>query len=195
LKRIPQEENMAELLARNWWVVALRGVIAVLFGLMALLWPGITLVALVYLFGAYVFVDGICTLATALQSHAERPRWWALLLEGLAGIAAGVIAFVWPGITALTLLYLIAVWAIATGVFEIIAAIRLREEIEGEWFLGLSGLASALFGVLVVIWPGAGALSVIWLIGAYAIVFGGLLVVLAFRLHAMLPSAHRPAAS
>jgi uncharacterized membrane protein HdeD (DUF308 family) len=186
---------MAELLARNWWVLALRGAIAVLFGLMALFWPGITLLALVYLFGAYAFVDGIFAVVTAVQSHADRPRWWALLLEGLAGIAAGVIAFVWPGLTALTLLYLLAAWAIVTGVFAIIAAFRLHEEIEGEWLLGLSGLASAVFGVLVLIWPGAGALSVIWLIGAYAIVFGGLLVVLAFRLHGMLPSGQRPATS
>jgi len=162
-------------------MLALRGVIAVLFGILAFIWPGLTLWALVYLFGAYVLVDGVFALVTAFRGRETNDRWWVLLLEGLAGITAGIIAFIWPGMTAFVLLYLIAAWAIVTGVIEIVAAIRLRKEIEGEWVLALSGLASIIFGVLMVLWPGAGALAVVWLIAAYAIFFGILLIFLAFR--------------
>jgi uncharacterized membrane protein HdeD (DUF308 family) len=169
-------------LARNWWAVALRGVAAVLFGVAALIWPGLTLGILVLLFGAYVLVDGIFALILAIQRATHHTRWWPLLLEGLAGIVVGLLTFFWPGITALVLLVLIASWAIVTGFLELIAAMELRREIANEWLLGLSGLASVLFGVLLILMPGAGALALVWLIGVYALVFGILLLGLAYRL-------------
>jgi uncharacterized membrane protein HdeD (DUF308 family) len=138
---------------------------------------------LVLLYGAYVLVDGILAIIAALSKRqGSGLPWWTLLLEGLLGIAAGIVAFVWPGITALFLLFVIASWAIVTGVFEVIAAIKLRKEIEGELWLALSGILSIIFGVLLFVRPGAGALTVVWLIGAYAIFFGILLLALAFRL-------------
>lgn len=172
-------------LARNWWAVALRGAFAILFGFLAFVWPGVTVGALVILYGAYALADGIFALISAFKAAEAHLRWWPFVWEGLFGIAAGVIAFVYPGITALVLLYIIAFWAILTGIFEISAAVRLRREITGEWALGLAGLASVVFGILLVVFPGAGVLAVIWLLGAYAIAFGLLLLVVAFRLRAM----------
>jgi uncharacterized membrane protein HdeD (DUF308 family) len=147
--------------------------------------PGITLTALVLLYGAFALVDGVFAVAAALFGRRRGMPWWAMLVEGLFGIAIGILTFAWPGITALALLYLIAAWAVITGVFEIAAAIRLRQEIQGEWLLALSGALSVLFGVVLVLYPGAGALAVVWLIGAYAIAFGVLLLVLGFRLRSL----------
>jgi uncharacterized membrane protein HdeD (DUF308 family) len=169
-------------LARNWWAVALRGALAIIFGVLAFFWPGASLAALVLLFGAYALVDGIFAVIAAFRTADRGGRWGMLAIEGVAGIAAGILAFVWPGITAIVLLYLIAAWAIVTGVLEIAAAIQLRREITNEWLLGLGGLASIVFGVLLLFNPAAGALAVVWLIAAYALVFGVLLVALAFRL-------------
>ncbi len=179
-------------LARNWWTLALRGLLAILFGLAAFAWPGITLAVLVLLFGAYALVDGVFAIVAAVRTAERRGHWWVLLLEGLAGITAGILTFLWPGITAFVLLYLIAAWAIVTGVLEIIAAVRLRREIEGEWLLALSGVASVVFGLLLAVFPGAGALAVVWIIGAYALVFGLLLVALGFRLRGRLRSGAAP---
>jgi len=173
---------MMEVLARNWWALALRGLFAILFGLLAFAWPGLTLAALVILFGAYALVDGVFALLAAVRAAEAHERWWLFVLEGLAGIAAGLLTFMWPGITALALLYLIAWWAVITGIFEIAAAIRLRKEISGEWALGLGGAASVIFGLVLLFRPGVGALAVIWLIGTYAFVFGVLLLMLGFRL-------------
>jgi uncharacterized membrane protein HdeD (DUF308 family) len=174
---------MVMTLAHNWWVLALRGLCAIIFGILAFVWPGVTLGVLVLLYGAYALVDGVLAIIAALSKRqGSGLPWWALLLEGLLGIAAGIVTFVWPGITALFLLFLIAGWAIMTGIFEIIAAIRLRKEIEGELWLALSGIVSIIFGVLLFVRPGAGALTVVWLIGAYAIFFGIFLLALAFRL-------------
>src|SRR3954454_23547594 len=160
---------MVIVLARNWWALALRGLFAVLFGIAAFAWPGITLGALVLLYGAFALVDGVFAIAAALAGQARRAPWWALLIEGVAGIAVGIMTFAWPGITAIALLYLIAAWALVTGVFEVVAAIRLRKEIQGEWMLALSGILSILFGLALVANPAAGALAVVWLIGAYSI--------------------------
>ena len=155
---------------------------AVLFGIAAFAWPQATLTVLVLLFGAYAVVDGVFALVYAFGSG--RPFRGTRIVEGLASVVVGVIALAWPGITALALLYLIAAWAVITGILEIVAAIDLRKVIENEWLLGLSGSASVIFGVIVAVWPGAGALALLWLIGGYAIVFGGLLIALAFRLRA-----------
>jgi uncharacterized membrane protein HdeD (DUF308 family) len=173
---------MLTMLARNWWVVALRGVFAIIFGVLAIVWPGITLLALITLFGAYALVDGIFAVIAGIASYGRNERWWAVLLEGIAGIILGVLTFLWPGTTALVLVYFIAAWALITGVFEIAAAIRLRKEIQGEWMMVLSGILSIVFGLFLVIAPGAGALGLTLVIGAYAIVFGILLIILAFRL-------------
>jgi len=173
-------------LSRNWWVLLLRGVVAILFGVAAFLWPGPTLYVLVLLFGAYALLDGLFALFAAMSGHFSGDNLWALLLEGIIGIGVGIVTFAWPGVTGLALLYLIAFWAITTGVFEIVAAFRLPRHIGGGWLLALSGLLSVLFGVLLVIAPGEGALAVIWLIAAYAISFGILLVALSLQL-----AAHR----
>jgi uncharacterized membrane protein HdeD (DUF308 family) len=170
-------------LSRNWWLVALRGLAAIVFGVLAFVWPAITLWALVLLFGAYMLVDGIFAIVAAVRAAGREARWWLLLIEGVLGVLAGLVATFWPGLTALALLYFIAAWAIVSGILEIVGAIRLRREIEGEWALGLSGALSLLFGVLLVVIPApAGLLSLVWLIGAYALAFGVLLLVLAFRL-------------
>jgi uncharacterized membrane protein HdeD (DUF308 family) len=172
---------MLDDLARNWWLILLRGVLAIIFGVLAFVWPGITLVALVLLYGAFAFTDGVISIAAAIWGGAAAPRWW-LALVGIFGIAAGVLTLLWPGITALVLLLFIAGWAIATGVMQIIGAIRLRKEIEGEWLLIASGVLSVAFGVLLAAWPGAGAIAMVLVIGAFAIMEGVLLVAFGFKL-------------
>jgi uncharacterized membrane protein HdeD (DUF308 family) len=174
-------ENLAETLSRNWWVLLLRGIVAILFGVLAFVRPGISLASLLLLFGAYALADGVLGTWTAISHRKDRENWWVLLLEGLVGIGVGVLTLIKPGLTALALLFYIAIWAIATGVLEIVAAVRLRKEIEGEWGLILAGLASGAFGVLLMARPGSGALAVLWLIASYAILFGILFVVLAFK--------------
>jgi len=173
---------MTDTLARNWWVVGLRGLLALLFGVLVFFWPGISLVMLVLLFGAYALLDGVFAIVSSVRAAKRQKRWWLFLLQGITGIIVGIGAVIWPGITALVLLYIIAAWAIVTGVFEIVAAVQLRKEIEGEWLLALGGIASVVFGVLLVGFPSAGALAVVWLIGAYSMLFGILFMILAFRL-------------
>ena len=165
----------------RWWAVLIRGIAAVLFGVVALFRPGISLALIVLLFGAYALVDGIFSIVAAFRDDTGAP-WWALLIEGLAGIAAAAIAFISPGITALVLLYLVAGWAIVTGFAEIFEAVRLRKLIEKEWLLALTGVLSIVFGVLIAVQPRAGLTTLIWLIGIYAILFGVMLISLAFRL-------------
>jgi uncharacterized membrane protein HdeD (DUF308 family) len=172
---------MTQSLAKNWWALALRGLAAVIFGILAFAWPGITLQALVLMFGVYALIDGIFDLVAAFRGENRRARW-ALILEGLLGIAAGVVAFVWPETAAVALLFVIAAWAIITGVLEIIAAVRLRREIDNEWLLGIAGVLSILFGLALVLFPGAGLLTLVFLIGGYAIVFGVLMIALGLRL-------------
>lgn len=170
---------MLHSLARNWWALALRGLVAVLFGLFTLLVPGITFITLVLVFGAYALADGVFNLIAFFRVPSHH---WALLVEGLIGGIAGVVTFAWPAITGLVLLYIIAFWAIFTGIFEIVAGIQLRKAVANEWLLVLMGLLSLLFGGLIVFSPGLGVLAIAVWVGAYALVFGAALLALAFRL-------------
>jgi uncharacterized membrane protein HdeD (DUF308 family) len=172
---------MLATLSRNWWVLLVRVIAAILFGIAALLWPELALVTLVLMFAAYAFIDGILNIVFALQ-HRGHPRWWVTLLEGVIGVVAGIAAFLWPDMAGFVLLNFIAFWAILTGILRIVLAIRLREEIQGEFWMGLGGALSILFGILIILFPGAGALSIVWMIATYAILFGVIMVVLAFRL-------------
>jgi uncharacterized membrane protein HdeD (DUF308 family) len=172
---------MLDNLSRYWWLLALRGVAAILFGILAFIWPQLTLEVLIILFGVYVLIDGVSNIITAFSRRETNDRWWVMLLEGVVGILAGVLTFLYPSLTAVILLYFIAAWAILTGVLEIVAAVRLRQEITGEWALALSGIFSIIFGILLVLFPGTGALAVVWIIGTYAIIFGALLIYLAFK--------------
>jgi uncharacterized membrane protein HdeD (DUF308 family) len=168
-------------LAKNWWLLLLRGIAAVLFGVLAFGWPGLTLLTLILLYGAYALVDGVIAIIAAITGGAPAARWW-LAIVGLLGIAVGAFTFLVPGMTALILLFTIGGWAVAIGVLQIIGAIRLRKEIDNEWLLILSGVISVLFGVAIVAQPGAGALALVWLIGAYAIIAGVLYIGLSLRL-------------
>jgi uncharacterized membrane protein HdeD (DUF308 family) len=173
---------MLRTLAQNWWALVLRGVCAVLFGVGAFVWPGITVALLILLYGAYTLVEGVLGVAWALVGRQAGSFPWGVLLAGLAGIAVGIVTFVSPGLTALALLYLIAAWAIVRGVFEVIAAISLRRDLENEWLLALSGLLSVALGVLLMVAPGAGALALLWWIGGFAIIAGILMIMLGMRL-------------
>jgi uncharacterized membrane protein HdeD (DUF308 family) len=173
---------MLSRIARYWWVLLLRGIFATLFGVFAIVWPGITLWVLIIVFGAYALVDGVAGIALGISGRVNGRTWWEMILLGLLGVVAGVVAFLWPGLTAVILLFIIAWWAIIRGVLEIIAAIKLRKIIQGEWLLILSGLLSVAFGVLLLLRPGAGALAVMWLIGIYMIVFGITAIALSLRL-------------
>jgi len=168
-------------LAKNWWLMTLRGVCAVLFGVLALTWPHITLAALVLLFGVYAMADGLISLYAAIRGDTPVSRWW-LALVGALGVGAGLAAFFMPGATALVLLYLIAAWAILVGALEIIGAIRLRKEINDEWMLILSGLLAVAFGAILFMRPAAGALAITLLIGAFAIVLGVMMIMFSLRL-------------
>ena len=168
--------------ARNWWALVLRGVLGMLFGEITFVAPAAALAALVLLFGAYALVDGVFNIVAALRDARGERGWWTLLLSGVAGVLAGLVAFAAPGFSALVLLYVIAVWAVVTGVLEIAAAIRLRRHITGEWLMALNGALSVAFGALVIIAPMVGALTVVLLIGAYAFVSGLLLIALGVRL-------------
>jgi len=170
-------------LSRVWWALVLRGALSILFGVLAFIFPGGTLEALVILFGAYALVDGVTALIAAV-AHARPGQTWALLVEGLFGIGAGVVTFAYPGLTLVALLMLIAVWSIITGLLEIVAAVRLRQQIQGEWALALAGVLSTLFGVGLFVAPGAWTLAVVYLIGAYFVLFGITMIALAMQLRA-----------
>ncbi len=173
---------MLGLLAHRWWVFLLRGILAVLFGIAALLWPALTLATLVLVFGAYVLADGLFAVVGGIASIGANQRWWALLLEGIVGILAGLAALFYPRLTELTLLYVIAAWAVVTGVMEIVSAIRLRKEIDNEGMMALSGVLSIALGVVLFLFPGAGALGATLTIGVYALISGIAYIVLSFRL-------------
>ena len=175
---------MLGLVARDWWVFAIRGIAALVFGILAFIWPETTLTVLVFLFGAYVLVDGASLLVALARGDAvARRHAWAVGIIGVLGIVAGVVTFVWPGLTALSLLYLVAFWAIAMGTFQVIAAIALRRELDGEFWLALGGVASIAFGAFLVVSPGEGLLSLVWLVGIWSVVFGVSSLGLADRLH------------
>jgi len=169
-------------MTRNWWLVVVRGLLSILFGLIAFFWPGLTLLLLILTFGVYAIVDGVFAMLSGLVSSKYSSRWWVFLLEGIVSVAAGVIALMRPGLTGFVLVALIAIWAILTGAFEIGAAIRLRREITNEWMLALGGFISIVLGVLLLLQPAAGGLIITLMIGAYALMFGILLVLLGFRL-------------
>jgi uncharacterized membrane protein HdeD (DUF308 family) len=172
--------SILDAFAKNWWVLLIRGILAVLFGIMAFTLPDLTLITLVLLYGVYALADGLSAIWVGGQARA----WWFVLL-GILGVVVGVFTFVYPGITAVALLYLIAAWAVARGVFEIVTAIQLRKEISNEWLLIIAGILSVLFGAALVANPAAGALAVVWIIGAYAFVFGLMMIALAFRLRGL----------
>ena len=185
---------MLGLVSRDWWVFAIRGLAAIVFGILAFIWPGTTLAVLVLLFGAYVLVDGVSLLVALARGDAlARRHAWAVGIMGVLGIVAGVVTFAAPGLTALSLLYLVAFWAIAMGTFQVIAAIALRREIDGEFWMVLGGLATIVFGAFLVAFPGEGLLSLVWLVGIWSVVFGVSSLGLANRLHTVSSVLHTAA--
>jgi uncharacterized membrane protein HdeD (DUF308 family) len=172
---------MMESLMRNWWALALRGTAALVFGVLAVLWPGMTLTGLVWIFAAYMLIDGVFALAAGLSTAQLGARWWPLALEGVLDLAAGAVAFLWPRIALVTFLYIAAVWAILTGIVLLAVALRLQRA-EGEPLFLLGGLLSLGLGIVVLVWPMAGALALAWSIGAYAILFGAVMLAVALRL-------------
>ena len=175
---------MKELFMRSWWMLALRGAIAILFGILALLWPGLTLLFLVAMFAAFAVLSGAVAIVGAVKHRDSDKGWWLILLLGLISIGAGVIAIFYPGITALALVLVMGANALITGVLDIAIAIRLRKVVRREWLLVLAGVTSIVFGALVFMFPGAGALALVWLISFYAVFTGTLLLALAFRVRA-----------
>ena len=175
---------MLNALRTGWWLLVMRGVVAVAFGVATFMWPNFSLALLVALFGAFALVDGGLAVWLSL-ANSSRPSSWVLFLEGIVGVAAGILTFVYPNITTAALYYLIAAWAIVTGIFAIVAAIELRKTITNEWMLGLSGALSIVFGALLVLQPNAGLTAVLWIIGGYAVIYGILMLVLAFRLRSL----------
>jgi uncharacterized membrane protein HdeD (DUF308 family) len=175
---------MLSLVSRDWWVYAVRGIAAILFGIMALIWPGPTLAVLILLFGAYAFVDGVALLVALTRGDVlARSHKWITGLMGVLGIAVAIATLVWPGMTALTLLYLVAIWAIGMGILQIASAIEFRREIDGEFFVVLGGIFSIVLGGLLVAFPGTGLLSLVWLVGFWAELFGFSSLGIAYRLH------------
>ena len=175
-------QQSLELLRQQWGWVALRGLCAVVFGVLALAFPGVTLSLLVILWGAYALVDGVVALIAGFRIRDNGRPLWSLIFIGLMGIGAGVVTFLWPGLTALTLIFIIGIWAIAIGVFQIVAAVRFRRPIQGEWLHALSGVLAIVFGLAVTLRPGAGAMALTWVIGWFAMVFGVMLIAMAFQL-------------
>ncbi len=190
---------MGVLIARNWWALLVRGIVGIVFGILAISWPGITFAVLLALFGVYALVDGVMNIVGAVRRSRANERWGATLLEGIVGIAAGVFVFVWPALTGVAIVFVIAAWALVTGIAEISAAIRLRKYISGEWLMALSGVISVLLGVFLFARPLIGAIAIAMAVGIYAIAFGVMEVALSFRLRSWArsfpePEALRPAA-
>jgi uncharacterized membrane protein HdeD (DUF308 family) len=182
---------MKQFLAKHWWIFLLRGIFGVVFGILAFTLPLLTLATLIIVWGAYAFVDGIVALWAALTGQTDHEHRWLLGLQGLIGVVAGIITFIVPAATGLGLLILIAAWSLAIGVLQIVTAIRLRKEITGEFWLGLSGLISVLFAFFVIARPGEGALAIVWIIGSYALIFGIVLIAFAFRVKGAATTEHQ----
>jgi len=182
---------MLEMLSRYWWAFIVRGVLAIALGVMVYAWPAITLAALIIVFGVYAFADGVFLLVKAIGSWKAREDRWVLLLEGLLGIGIGAMTFFAPDVTAIGLLFYVASWSLATGVLEIVGAIRLRKEIAGEFWWILSGVVSILFAIFLMMFPGAGILGLVWLLGIFAIAFGVVLIALGIRIRAQRPGKKR----
>lgn len=191
-RTVAADGSFNAVLAENWWAIAVRGVLGILFGILALIFPGATILSFVLVFAAYLLVDGIFAIIAAVRAARRRDRWGLLTFEGIANIAAAVIAVLWPGLTVLAFVVLIAAWSIVTGVLMLGAAFRLNIQ-HGRWWLALSGAASLVFGILLILAPLAGAIVLTWWIGAYALVFGAALLVLAFRLRSRRSRGAAPA--
>lgn len=185
--------SLASMLNRGWWLIVLRGVAAIAFGILTFVVPNLSLASLVLLFGAFSFADGILRIGCAFAGDGDGESRWILALAGLLGIAVGVITMIAPAVTAFALVIYIAAWALVTGALEIVAAIKLRRIIENEWMLALAGLASIGFGILVMARPGEGALTLLWLIGSYAIFFGVVMLAFAFKARAFVRGLHAAA--
>jgi uncharacterized membrane protein HdeD (DUF308 family) len=175
-------DAMSEVLAQRWWAVGLRGILAIIFGLICLLTPGIAVGAFVIVFAAYMFVDGVFAIISGIRAARSGETWGLLILEGVVDLAAGVIALLWPAITLVALVWIVAIWAILSGALMLAAAFSLNLDY-GRWWLALGGIASIIFGILLIIEPFIGAVVLTLWIGAYALIFGVFLLVLAFQLH------------
>ena len=183
---------MLNVYTHNWWSLVLRGLLAVIFGVVAFIMPGVTWTALVFLWGVYAIVDGIFSMVAGFRAPSGYKRWWLMLVLGVFGVIAGAIAFLLPVLTGLFLILLMAGWAVATGILEIVAAVQMRKYITGEWVLVISGIASTAFGILLFINPYAGAVAVVWIIGIYAVIFGILMMILGFKLRTLEHSTYHP---
>lgn len=176
-------ESIAKSVTKQWWLLIVQGIFAILFGVSAWVWPDLSVLTLTILFGAYAFAGGVMNIAAAFGAHREGDSPWPFIFRGIIGVGTGVVVAVWPDISALSLLYVIAAYAFIIGIFELVTAIELRKVINNEWALALAGIASIAFGVIAAIYPGDGAVAIVWTIGIYAIFFGVLLISLGFRLH------------
>lgn len=182
-------------MARWWWTFILRGVLAVVVGILAFLAPGFGIAMLVGLFAAWALIDGVGSLLAGWRGRGADRSWWLEILEGVVSVAAGLVALLFPAFAAEVLVILVAAWAVVTGVVEIVMAIRLRDEISGEVWLALAGVASILFGIVLFLFPAAGALSLVWLIGSFAIAFGAFMILLGWRLRRIAELVERDAAT
>jgi uncharacterized membrane protein HdeD (DUF308 family) len=180
---------MFDILMRNWWALALRAAAAIVFGIFAILWPGVTLEVLVLFFAAYMLVDGIFAIVAGMRAAPRDERWWLLIAEGALDLVVGVVAFIWPSIALLAFIYLVAFWAILSGVALLATGLRLHRT-HGEGLLVLSGGLSLLWGIVVIFWPIAGEVAMAWWIGAYALLFGAFMLLFALRLRRRLHEAH-----
>ena len=172
---------MINVLRRNWWAIAIRGILALVFGILVFVYPREAVIVLVVLFGAYAAVDGVFAILSAVLAEQAHERWWPFVVEGIVGLAIGALTFFRPGMAAIALYVLIALWAIATGAVEIVAAVRVRQSIANEAMLLVGGIASIVFGILMLVFPTGGAHAILWLIGGYAVVFGLLMLAFALR--------------